>query len=314
MVGSLRDLAGYLGRPPSVAEALEYLDTSLDELLKRGLWSRLIADAGLGPAPVAPDEERLAKGLRRLAHVDDPEQIQQLRAYLEVGLPDHPTAVADPRVLEMLHVTLWGDQSREWSISQADARLRQNPAAISDLRQVLDHRLARAPVLPAGRIPGQAGPLTIHAHYTRDEILVGLGHWTLGRRPDVREGVLHVPQSKIDAFFVTLQKTEDEYSPTTMYEDYLISHDLFHWQSQSTTSADSPTGTRYVRHREQGYTPLLFVRETRMLPSGLSAPYAFLGPCEYVSHEGSRPMSIVWRLRHSVPARLFRVFARQSVA
>ena len=98
-----------------------------------------------------------------------------------------------------------------------------------------------------------------------------------------------------------------------MYEDYLISSEQFHWQSQSGTSAESPTGQRYIRHRQLGYTPLLFVRETRELPSGLAAPYVFLGPCEYVSHEASRPMSIVWRLRHPVPARLFRVMARQAV-
>jgi hypothetical protein len=154
--------------------------------------------------------------------------------------------------------------------------------------------------------------LTIHAQYTQAEILVGLGHWSLSRRPDQREGVLHIAASKVDAFFVTLQKTEEDYSPTTMYEDYLVSHDWFHWQSQSSTSADSPTGQRYVRHRELGYTPLLFVRETRKLPSGLSAPYAFLGPCEYMSHEGSRPMSIIWKLKHAVPARLYRQMARQA--
>ncbi len=89
-----------------------------------------------------------------------------------------------------------------------------------------------------------AGPLTIHAAYTRDEILLGWGHWSLERRPDQREGVLHIPGAKIDAFFVTLQKTEEEYSFTTMYEDYLIAHDQFHWQSQSNTSVQSPTGQR----------------------------------------------------------------------
>jgi hypothetical protein len=165
-----------------------------------------------------------------------------------------------------------------------------------------------------GRIPQQSGPLTIHSRYTRDEILVGLGHWSLEHRPDQREGVLHLARSKVDVFFVALQKSAEDYSPTTMYEDYLISHELFHWQSQSNTSSASPTGQRYIRHRELGYTPLLFVRETKVLPSGLTAPYVFLGPCDYVSHEGSRPMSIVWRMRHAVPARLFRAMAQQNIA
>jgi hypothetical protein len=169
-----------------------------------------------------------------------------------------------------------------------------------------------APAQHARALLALAGPLTIHAQYTRDEILVGLGHWSLSRRPDQREGVLHLAASKVDAFFVTLQKTEEDYSPTTMYEDYLVSHDRFHWQSQSNTSAKSRTGQRYIRHRDLGYTPLLFVRETRDLPSGLSAPYTFLGPCEYVSHEGSRPISIIWKLAHLVPARLYRQMARQA--
>ena len=88
-----------------------------------------------------------------------------------------------------------------------------------------------------------------------------------------RGGVLHLKDRKLDVFFVTLQKSEDEYSPTTMYEDYLISHDLFHWQTQSNTSEQSSTGQRYLRHEEMGYTPLLFVRETKNLPSGLTATY-----------------------------------------
>jgi len=314
MIGSVRELGRYLGRPPSIAEALDYLDTSLDELLKRGLWSKLLAEAGFGAEPESPDQERLAKGIRRLCHIDDVDQIRRLLAYLERPGEQDAIEQIDERLFGMLHVALWGDQSLGWSAREADARLRQNPAAVADLRGVLAHCLARAPASHVGRIPRLSGPLTIHSQYARDEILVGLGHWSLEQRPDQREGVLHLAQSKLDAFFVTLQKTEEDYSPTTMYEDYLISHELFHWQSQSNTAAESPTGQRYIRHRQLGYTPLLFVRETRVLPSGLTAPYVFLGPCDYVSHEGSRPMSIVWRLSHAVPARLFRVMARQNIA
>ena len=43
----------------------------------------------------------------------------------------------------------------------------------------------------------------------------------------------------VDAFFVTLKKSESDYSPTTMYRDYPISPTLFHWESQSTTSVAS---------------------------------------------------------------------------
>jgi hypothetical protein len=186
---------------------------------------------------------------------------------------------------------------------------------VHDLREVLELRRRQTQVLsPATDVPG-CGPLAVHAHYSRNEILVALGMWRGGenRRRMVNEGVLHVPDRRLDVFFVTLRKTETEYSPTTMYADYALSERLFHWQSQSTTAVDSKTGRRYVGHREQGWTPLLFVRETRKLPTGATAPYAFLGPCEYVSHEGSRPISIVWRTQYPIPARLLRDFASQRV-
>ena len=51
-----------------------------------------------------------------------------------------------------------------------------------------------------------------------------------------REGVWYSAERNVDAFFVTLKKSEADYSPTTMYRDYPISPTLFHWESQSTTS------------------------------------------------------------------------------
>ncbi len=110
--------------------------------------------------------------------------------------------------------------------------------------------------------------------------------WDAGlatEQPEMREGVLHLPDIKADVFFVTLQKTEKDYSPTTMYQDYAINERLFHWQSQSTTSAGSPTGRRYIEHSERGYTVLLFGREHKS-HNGLAQPYFFLGPARYVGH------------------------------
>jgi len=335
VVAGLKDLARTLGRRPGLGEAIEFLDTTLDELLRRGLWSEWLAEAGLGAAVTDPQAERLRKGIRRVAHVECAVQIREWLWWLESpdsNEPPSPTSAASSplslamspyppeesarlsrQMAEMLLGSLWHEASLGWTCEEGLRQLRANPAALRDLCEVLRLRLASAPRHPAGQIPALSGPLTIHAPYTRDEILMGLGHWTLDRRPSQREGVLHIPGRKVDVLFVTLQKTEEEYSPTTMYEDYLISQELFHWQSQSNTSSTSETGQRYVRHRELGYTPILFVRESRKSTGELTAPYYYLGPCDYVSHSGSRPISLVWRLRHTVPARLFRAMARQNV-
>ena len=308
MLPALRDLKQYLGRTPSIQDAIEYFDTTLDELLKRGLWSRLLADAGLEESVEAPDELQLAKGLCRLSHINCPEQIRALLDY--IASSESQTESEHDIWIEMLQTTLWGTQFSNMNLPEAKQRLRANLSVLKDLQSILEYRLRHSPSITS-TVKSTYDPLAIHAAYTRDEILIALGHWSFSHRPSQREGVLQLKHRKFDLFFVTLQKSEDEYSPTTMYEDYLISHELFHWQSQSNTSEQSPTGQRYINHQELGYSPLLFVRETKNLPSGLSAPYHFLGPCRYIRHTGSRPMSITWRLEYPVPTRLLRSMARQ---
>jgi superfamily II DNA or RNA helicase len=314
MLNDLRDLARHRGRAPTIREALDYLDTTLDELLKRGLWSRLLADSGQSISVESPDETQLAKGIRRLAHIDDPRQIGFLIDYLARPRPIDRLDPIATRRLSMLHVTLWGREGASMSLDEAETRWRANPTAVADLLAIIEYRRAHTHTRLTELITDLAGPLAVHAEYTRDEILAGLGHWDMNRRPDFREGVLHLAERKVDAFFVTLHKTEEAYSPTTMYEDYAISDRLFHWQSQSTTSADSPTGRRYINHRQEGYTPLLFVRDHKYLPGGLASPYAFLGPARYVSHDGSRPMSVVWQLDTPMPARLLTRVTRGQTA
>ena len=80
-----------------------------------------------------------------------------------------------------------------------------------------------------------------------------------------------------------------------------MSEDLFHWQSQSTTTASSETGRRYIEHKQREHKILLFVREEKKV-DGFTAPYVFLGTAEYQSHVGSKPMSIVWKLHMPIPA------------
>ena len=118
---------------------------------------------------------------------------------------------------------------------------------------------------------------------------------------------------KLDLLMVTLNKTEKDYSPSTLYEDYAIDAQHFHWQSQSTTSVKSPTGQRYIAHEEHGYRTLLFVREHKR-SRGLAPAYAFLGPVRYVRHYGDKPISMIWRLDHTLPAHLQRVTRRLVTA
>ena len=98
------------------------------------------------------------------------------------------------------------------------------------------------------------------------------------------------------------------------YQDYSINERLFHWQSQSTTSTTSATGQRYIHHREQGSKILLFVREFKNNRQyGGAEAYTYLGTANYVSHEGSKPMSITWRLDAPIPAKYLRKTSKVAV-
>ncbi len=145
-------------------------------------------------------------------------------------------------------------------------------------------------------------PLRVHASYQREEILAALDYANLLRKPtSMMQGVAYSEPLNVDAFFVTLKKSEADYSPTTMYRDYPISPTLFHWESQNATSVSSPTGQRYLTGTS---TVLLFCRIEHKGEYD-TAPYTLLGPASYVSHVGERPIAITWRLRHAMPSTFF---------
>ena len=64
----------------------------------------------------------------------------------------------------------------------------------------------------------------------------------------------------------------------------------------------SPTGQRYLHHREAGTHILLFARQQKASAFGTGVPYLFLGEADYLEHRGERPIAITWRLRSAMPA------------
>ncbi len=110
LVGALRELATTLGRPPRLSDFLERTGISIDDLYRREMgWSRLCVDAGLREPFQDPDEPRLTKGLRRVAHVADPGLIRRLLFLLDADASPRSALVLEPlddRRLLMLEVGL----------------------------------------------------------------------------------------------------------------------------------------------------------------------------------------------------------------
>ena len=294
------------GRELSLASFLAYYHLDPLSMYKFATFSRLCARAGVIDDFSEPAEELLQKALARFAVIDSRRWIAFLLGLLpNIGAVDlsHYTG-AEARMLKMFYITVWGREAEEWSMDDAERNLQsltENPILINELIDLLRYRYEQIDFIDEPVDLGFDCPLDLHCTYTRDQLLVALD---FSKPSTVREGVKWLPDKKLDVFFVTLNKADKDYSPTTMYNDYSISSELFHWQSQSTTADNSPTGQRYIHHAERGSRVLLFVREFKNdRISGGAAAYTFLGTATYVKHEGSRPMNITWHLDRPIPAK-----------
>lgn len=302
LAAELKLIAQDLGRAPSMAEFLSLSGYELGDVYDRAdSWTALRRLAGLLPTDATDEESALGKRFARLLHVDEPHRLRLYRAMAE-----KPTGVvndADRKRMLMLSLRLAPRPRQGVTVHSGIEAVRRFPDLCQEFVELCDALLDRARTTVDAE---QAWPLALHRKYVReDEVLTAAGRWTETEQPPLREGRLWLEDSNTELMFVTINKSEKRFSPTTRYEDYAISDTLFHWQSQSTTSEDSPSGKRYQAGNARF---LLFVRENQR------DAYTYLGPVTYVSHEGSRPMSITWRMQTPMPAGLLRRYATLKTA
>ena len=278
-------------------------------IYKYSSFSRICARADVIEDFTEPLEEVLTKAFARLSIVDSRRWIRFLLDLLPrlENVDFAALSKVEQRMLQMFYVTVWGKAAEDW---KSDAvldhlhALSDSPVLLGELLALLRYRYEQIDFIDEPVDLGFDCPLDLHCTYTRDQLLVALDFL---KPATVREGVKWLPEKRLDVFFVTLNKADKDYSPTTMYRDYSISENLFHWQSQSTTAADSPTGQRYIHHRARGSKVLLFVREFKAdrITGGAEA-YTFLGKANYVKHSGSKPMNITWQLDRPIPAKFLK--------
>ena len=288
---------------------LDYYHLDPRVIYKFSTFSRLRQQAEDSEDFIEPLEETMTKAFARLATIDSRRWIAFLLELLP-RLDDVDFAALtdmEKRMLQMFYVTVWSKAIENWNADEVLDNLyalSDSPVMLAELIELLRYQYDHIDFIDEPVQLGFDCPLDLHCTYTRDQLLVALDFL---KPATVREGVKWLPEKEIDVFFVTLNKLDKDYSPTTMYNDYSINESLFHWQSQSTTAADSPTGQRYIHHREQGSHVLLFVREFKTdRITGSAAPYTYLGEASYVQHEGSRPMNITWRLDRPIPAKFLK--------
>ena len=306
-VDSLRQLCTS-GVECTLFRYLEETGLELEDLYGGGKsWSDLREDAGLIERVHGSHEPVLRRACGRLLHIDDRCRLDTYRRFLQSEHPPEPAQLPESsrRLLRMLVSSLIGGSMAQGMSLGDGATLLWSHTRIRfeliELFEVLADRIGHI-TQPLSTDPSI--PLRVHGRYTRVEILAGFGVGEDTRVAPWQSGVYWAPKARTDLLAFTLDKTTGHFSPTTRYRDYAISADLIHWESQSTTRADSETGRRYQDHATAGTHIMLFAREQQN-----DRAFYFLGPATYVKHESEQPMAITWRLEHPLPGDLFAAFA-----
>jgi len=305
----LQTFTSETGQELTFGNFIRYHDYEPELLLAKESWSEWKAKAQLAPIPVDADLARLKKALLRAAFINGPKEAELLRqvlAMLAAGPVTEALALAGSSAM-LLYYRIWGDRAEKVgiaSLEEAFQRLAANPTICADLEEILTWSLDTTEVAGIAPELPYLVPLELHAQYGIREVQAAFGRATLESSGQTGVGVMHFAEQKTYALLVTFQKTEKEFSPSTMYADYPISRELLHWESQANTAQHHTDGQNLIHHQERGYTILVFARGQKKR-NNVTVPFTYLGPVDRVSFESERPIKMVWRLRYAMPVEMF---------
>jgi len=302
IVQKIREYYSNRGSIPSIYDFCKYYNLNPRSIYKtKNTLTSLCKECGLTDAEIN-EGELTPSAFSRISNINSRRWINSIIQMLK-GTIDRN----DPKSIlyaNMFYFTLKQSslEPRYKSLWDFIDTIAKNTTLSNELLGLLNYNLEKIDFVDEEIDLGYLHTLNIYCSYTKDQILAATGKSSAKKPYPWREGVLYIAEKNTDIFLITLNKTEKDYSPTTMYDDYPISESLFHWQSQSGTTPDKGDGFRYGHPTEMQKT-LLFVREKKEDQYG-TLPYVFLGNAKFQSSEGSKPMNIVWKMDKNIPARV----------
>ena len=321
-----RRLLGWISNYSQHSEVLtlpnflkQYPSVTLEDIYKSkidggGGWTRLCIKAKKIQDTVDKNiEKSLFKGIsNRILQCSSYSYLQfLLRLFKSEGKWDTSSAIENQWAM-MTHYDFWQQPGKDFNFKTIEESL-LFLASDSILRTEFIDVIS----LAIGRIDteeidmGLSGTaLKLHSRYTRDEILASFGVHTFEKKYSSREGVLFIKEINTELLFVTLNKSDNRFSPTTRYHDYAISENLFHWQSQNSARPDKGKGLSYVSHKKIEKTIILFVREQSNDEYGRAMGFVNLGVVGLQGNYGSQPMNITWKLENPLPSFLWKEAAK----
>ena len=297
----LKTFKADFGIESTLKNYLEKYNIESGSIYKSFSFNQLLFKAGLREEYHEPIYENAYKILGKISQINSFRFIDFIINILNNNI--NVTNDIEKRMLQMFQFTIENSISKDITFNEILNNIKifkENKILCSEIIELLEYNKSKIDFIDKQIDLGFECPLDVYCSYSKDQILVACDFFNVG---GVREGVRYLEDKKLDLFFVTLNKSEKDYSPSTMYKDYSLNEKLFHWQSQSTTTETGEVGQRYINHKKTGNKILLFVREEKKNKYGITETYTFLGTANYISHEGSKPMSILWELDYPIPAK-----------
>jgi superfamily II DNA or RNA helicase len=296
----VREIISYTS-VPSISQFLENNGQDI-RILYQGsnCWSSLKRAAGRISYIDDAITKRLEKGMANLIHHNTSSFLRFVERFI-AGESVHIDE-ANRTYAIMLYYTLFLDKISRAGFSNINEALmlihdEKYACFKQEVSEIVSYLLANLNIktTPIGAeiIPG----LELYGCYTREEVFTLVGRQTAEvKMQGAASGVFNLPEHNATLLFVTLNKSEKDFSPSTQYNDYLINEDYFHWQSQNTDSHNNNGGRRYTEQSQTKNKIILFVREEKKDGFGNTSPFHCFGLVDYVSSHDDFPMNVTWKL------------------
>jgi hypothetical protein len=280
LINKIRNFRHETSLPLSLKNFIDLYHIPLQIIYRRGGWSLLCSEAGILAQYAPKDQSPIIKAIQ-LKWISTRSksyfEFILLLARKRFEVETKSMSELEKAFCLMLHYDVWQNSDQFSSLDESMASIGQNSMLVDEIIEVISLLLDRIDFMEHDAGLKYSQPLKLHSRYTRDQILSAFRFSTFVKKRSIFEGVAFSKELNTELLFITLNKSDVDFSPTTMYEDYAISDELFHWQSQNAISPDTLKGRSYINHVNKKKQILLFVRERNNDEFGNTMSYVFLG-------------------------------------
>ena len=271
----------------------------INDIYKKDVsFYRLLTEAGIKTfSEKYPIENIIVGRLKNLLSINSPKFINYIKSLLS-----DENIIHNELLDRMTYYTLFNKLPEKEGfndIREALEFVKNSECLNYEINEICNYLYNSLEVLPIKNDLNFDCPLEVYGIYSQAQLYSGLGVFTEKYAGPMLQGVWYLKENDHDIFLVTINKESSHFGESIAYEDYAINDELFHWQTQNSVADGSDTLNRYINSNGR---ISLFVRINRK-ENGQASPYIYLGEAEYVSHSGSRPVGIVWKLKHKIPAK-----------